>query len=125
MKKKGIIVVLFAVSIFLTACSDITDNDSKGERTVLTLGTDSANQELRKQVEIFNQQNSAYLIEIKTYGNMAVAGTDAVDLMQMEIAAGKGPDIIDFGYLYSPRAVCKGITEELSAYMEADKEFHK
>ena len=125
MKKKGIIVVLFAVSIFLTACGDITSNDLEGERTVLTLGTVSANQDLREQVEIFNQQNSAYLIEIKTYGDMTVAGTDAVDLMQMEIAAGKGPDIIDFGYLYSPRAVCKGITEELSAYMEADKEFHK
>lgn len=116
---------LFAVLFFLTACGRNEDNVSEDGRIVLTLGTVSANQNLRKQVEIYNQNNSEYLIEIKTYGDQAVAGTDAMSIIQMEIVAGEGPDIIDFGYLYSPMAVGKGIVEDLSVYMEADADFHE
>lgn len=116
---------LFAVLFFLTACGRNEDNVSEDGRIVLTLGTVSANQDLRKQVETYNQNNSEYLIEIKTYGDQAVAGSDAVNMIQMEIAAGEGPDIIDFGYLYSPMAVGKGIVEDLSVYMEADEDFHE
>lgn len=116
---------LFAVLFFLTACGRNEDNVSEDGRIVLTLGTVSANQNLRKQVEIYNQNNSEYLIEIKTYGDQAVAGTDAMSMIQMEIVAGEGPDIIDFGYLYSPMAVGKGIVEDLSVYMEADADFHE
>lgn len=116
---------LFAVLFFLTACGRNEDNVSEDGRIVLTLGTVSANQDLRKQVETYNQNNSEYLIEIKTYGDQAVAGADAVNMIQMEIAAGEGPDIIDFGYLYSPMAVGKGIVEDLSVYMEADEDFHE
>lgn len=116
---------LFALLLFLTACGRNEDNVSEDGRIVLTLGTVSANQNLRKQVETYNQNNSEYLIEIKTYGDQAVAGADAVSMIQMEIATGEGPDIIDFGYLYSPMATGKGIVEDLSVYMEADEDFHE
>ena len=115
----------FTVLFFLTACGRYEDNVSEDGRTILTLGTISANQDLKKQVETYNQNNSEYLIEIKTYGDQAVAGADAVSMIQMEIATGEGPDIIDFGYLYSPMAAGKGIVEDLSAYMEADEDFHE
>lgn len=124
MKERGITIILFAALFFLTACGRNGGNVSEDGRTVLTLGTVSANQNLRKQVETYNQNNSEYLIEIKTYGDQAVAGTDVVNMIQMEIAAGKGPDIIDFGYLYSPMEVSKEIVEDLSVYIEADEDFH-
>lgn len=123
--KKGIMIVLFAVLFFLTACGRKGDNISEDGRIVLTLGTVSNDQDLKKQVESFNQNHPEYLIEIKTYGELSAAGTDAINTIQMEIAAGEGPDIINFGYLYSPMAVGKGIVEDLSVYMEADEDFHE
>lgn len=124
MKKKGIMLVLFAVLLFLTACGSNGDNISEDGRIVLTLGTVSNSHDLKKQVEAYNQTHPEYLIEIKTYGDLSAAGTDAVNMIQMEIAAGEGPDIIDFGYLYSPIAMGKGIVEDLSVYMNADEDFH-
>ncbi len=95
------------------------------EKTVLTLGTVSVSEGLYKQVSAFNQQNTEYEIEIKSYAGDMADGGNAVNTIQMEIAAGKGPDIVDFGYLYTPGAVSKGITEDLSVYMEADEDFNK
>lgn len=125
MKKKGIMIVLFTVLFFLTACGSNGDNISEDGRIVLTLGTVSDSQDLKKQVEVYNQNHSEYVIEIKAYGDLAVEGTDAMNMIQMEIAAGEGPDIIDFGYLYSPMIVGSGIVEDLSAYMDADEDFHE
>ena len=125
MKKKGIMIVLFTALFFLTACGSNGDNISEDGRIVLTLGTVSDSQDLKKQVEAYNQNHPEYVIEIKAYGDLAVEGTDAMNMIQMEIAAGEGPDIIDFGYLYSPMIVGSGIVEDLSAYMDADEDFHE
>lgn len=125
MKKKGIMIILFTVLFFLTACGSNGDNISEDGRIVLTLGTVSDSQDLKKQVEAFNQNHPEYMIEIKAYGDLAVEGTDAMSMIQIEIAAGGGPDIIDFGYLYSPMVVGSGIVEDLSAYMDADEDFHE
>lgn len=117
--------VLFTALLFLTACGSNGDTVSEDGRIVLTLGTVSDSQDLKKQVEAYNQNHPEYVIEIKGYGDLAVEGTDALGMIQMEIAAGGGPDIIDFGYLYSPMAVGSGIVEDLSVYMDADEDFHE
>lgn len=43
--------------------------------------------------------------------------------LQIEIAAGEGPDLIDFGGHYSNRAVASGMAENLYPYMEANSAF--
>ncbi len=128
MAVRRIIVVIIICACFWIGCGDIGAGDRQGDdmtggTTTLILGTAYVNSSLRKQVDNFNRQNTGFFIEIKEYGGELIEGSSAVDLMQMEISAGKGPDIIDFGYQYSPGVVSKGITEDLYAYMEADVSF--
>ena len=127
MRKMKIIALMITVAMALAACGKAADADIKteGEKTVLTLGTVSSASALQRQADAFNIQNTEYQIEIRSYQDAAVDGSNAINTIQMEISAGKGPDIIDFGYLYTPGAVSKGIMEDLSAYMEEDEDFHK
>lgn len=134
-KKVLIITIILFITVIFTACSKGTEGDSAPqsgaaedsgeERIVLTLGTVTSSAALRKQVDAYNQQNSEYMIEIKEYGSENVLGSDGINTIQMEILSGKGPDLIDFGNLYTQGAVSKGITEDLSLYMEADEEFYE
>lgn len=123
MKKRGITAIVLAAAIGLTACGSTAEESAEDTKTVLTLGTVSISEGLYKQVSAFNQQSAKYQIEIKSYADAAPKGGNALNAIQMEIAAGEGPDLIDFGYLYTPGAVSKGITEDLSVYMEADEDF--
>ena len=136
MKKKIFLttVILLAL-LFFVACgkeaekTPVSQNggveNSKDERIVLTLGTVASNAALRRQVEIFNQENTEYVIEIREYISETILGNDGINTLQREILAGKGPDLINFDCLYTPGVVSKGITEDLSLYMEADEEFHR
>lgn len=124
-KRTSFIAVIFIMVMLMAACGDRAGKETANTKAVLTLGTVSSSASLKKQVDAFNKNNAHIRIEIKEYEETNIDGNDAIDMIQMEIAAGKGPDIVDFGYQYSPYSVSSGITEDLYAYFKADQEINE
>lgn len=109
--------------LLLSGCGE--ESIKSKEKEILTLAVLYEDPELSRWVTRFNSDNSEVEIEIQNYGE---AGTDVIDAMnriRMEIVSGKGPDLIDFGLLYSPRDVSGGILENLYTYMQEDISFQK
>ena len=73
---------------------------------------------LRRLAAGFNQSQTEYFLTIESMGE----GEDYSDYVQrtaVEIAAGRGPDLVDEGVLSSPLAMIRqGALEELTPYLE-------
>lgn len=124
-KRVSLVSIIITVMLFIAACGERTGKETANTKTVLTLGAISANASLKKQVDAFNKDNAHIWIEIKEYEETNIDGNDAMDMIQMEIAAGKGPDIIDFGYRYSMDAAGSGVMEDLYPFFKADEEINE
>lgn len=119
MKKRILIFILTA--LFVTGCgarneqSQETDENGK---EVLVIATFEDNPAVNKQVDLFNQNNDTYKIEIKKYERATQSEEDGVAKLQREIMSGKGPDIIDFGAEYTTSDIAGKYTENLLPYLE-------
>lgn len=118
--KKRLLVILMLV-LCLVGCgaqkeqsSEITEDG----RTTLVLAIFDENPDVNKQVELFNQSNDTYKIEIQKYGRASWSEEDGVSKLQREIISGEGPDIIDFGWDYSTSDIAGKYTENLLPYLE-------
>ena len=99
--------------------------NSTGEKTTLTVGTIGDMPEIQKQAEWFNTTQDVIQLEIKVYEGDSVSGMKAEDVAKMEIAAGKGTDIMVYDYWYAQSSVSGGIMQDLDIYMDQDETFQK
>ncbi len=113
--------ILGALSLLLAGCSE-GQTHVKGKET-LTLAVLYEEPELSRWVTQFNSENTEIEIIIQNYGESEEDVTEAVNRIRMEIVSGKGPDLINFGLLYSPSDTAGGILEDLYTYMEEDDSF--
>jgi len=77
-------------------------------------------------VNLYNENNSDVKIEVAYYLDRYPDPFEALNQIKIEITAGKGPDMIDFGRsLYSPANVSSGMMADLYPLMQSDESFDK
>lgn len=93
-------------------------NPEESGKTILTYKTTSISSEIKELIVRFNKENPDYYIVIEE----CPASQDLYtfrEKVEIEIAAGHGPDIIDDVSVRSPYALIeKGVIEELTPYIE-------
>lgn len=121
-KRAACVLCLLGSMGILSGCEK---ESSTGGKTTLTVGTIGDIPEVQKQVEWFNTTQDAVQLEVKVYEGDSVSGMNAEDVAKMEIAAGKGTDILVYDHWYAQSSVSGGIMQDLDIYMEQDETFRK
>lgn len=118
--RRGTAFILGMIILF-TGCgkNEQGTEPGNGAVTTLTLAAFGENRELAEQVELFNEQNEEYRIQIEQYVRSDQPETDGIARLQREIISGKGPDIIDFGMQYATSDIVGRYTEDLKPYLTA------
>lgn len=114
--KKLCYLTVIVLSLLFIGCGQ--RQGESDEVVILTLATFSDSAQLKKQVELFNQKQTGYCIEVKQYYRSERIEEDGVAKIQKEILSGKGPDIIHFGKDYSITDIRGNYTEDLYPYVE-------
>lgn len=134
-KLKKTITGILIFAFLITSCG--FENDKKVEKpnveklmsesdtTTLILATFNEDNDMLKQVELFNQTNEDYQIELKVYERSSDPAEDGLLKIQREIVSGNGPDMIDFGYSYSTSDVVAEYTEDLYPYLLEEPDFNQ
>mgnify|MGYP003174579249 FL=1 len=120
-KEKLRLFIILIIAVCLTACGKNAEEETKNQK-VLVLANFDNSEYLREQVKQYNEMQQEYRIEIKQYERSEEVEEDGVLLLQREIAAGKGPDMINFGSGYTTSDIVGGYTEDLFSYLEGDAE---
>ena len=133
MKKKRWICLLLACLLLLPACStggqEPAPEPEDGVTTLIygKFTEDKMDGSTQYWVNLFNKKHKGEVqIEIKDYTKLSEGGKQGVDLFLTEMAAGKGPDIIDLGIsgesslLPYRQMVERGYLEDLWPYLEND-----
>lgn len=125
------LLLLMTCALLLTGCGkdrqpisvqrESTDA-AEGEKKVLVLGTLDDSSEIRDVITEFNKNSTEYKVEIRLYGDNSGETTQALSLLQADIAAGKGPDILDIAKADTFSYVEKGLLTDLTPYLNADTE---
>ncbi len=97
------------------------DNSQLDERIELSYGTIGIEEEVRSAIAEFNKCNKNYRIVIKDY----FEEEDPVTKMNLDIAAGNVPDIIDLAACNADEYISKGLVEDLTPYLERDSEIRE
>lgn len=113
---------LLGVIGILSGCEK---ENNAGEKTTLTVGTIGDMPEIQKQADRFNAMQDTIRLEVKVYEKDSVSGMSAEDVAKMEVAAGRGTDILVYGNWYAQSNVSGGIMQDLNIYMDQDETFHK
>lgn len=94
------------------------------QRTVLTLATGIADQQLKQAAVKFNRANKDNKIKVVEYysPNEGADFSAAENRLYTEIIAGMVPDMIDFYFVPHEVFTSKGYMEDLYPYLEADLE---
>lgn len=96
------------MSLQKTALSDIPQKET------VVLGCYKAEDPLKIIVSQFNLDNPFYNVVIKEY---SADSSEGMQLMQVEIATGSGPDLIPLSSIDNKEYVKKGILEDLTPYL--------
>ncbi len=119
MKKQflwGVIMLCF----LLAGCG--TKPSAEAEADILKLATfQGKSSSLCQWVDRYNENHSDVKIEIVNYLENYPDLYDALNQIKIEISAGKGPDMVDFGNRYSPLDASCGIMIDLYPFMQKDK----
>lgn len=94
------------------------------EKTILTYATLGLGWDMRKKIIDFNKTNDKYRIEIRDYSQLNTGDDNAAGLtrLNLDMAAGNGPDILDMGSLPIRQYGAKGLLEDLWPYIEKDSD---
>ncbi len=112
--------LLFCV-IFLLLCScGLSEEDALEETVTLTLVSFGQDRDLTEQVNLFNENHEGYQIEMQIYELDSIESDGRIETLQREIAAGKGPDIINYGGHFASNYCLGHYTENLLDYMPED-----
>lgn len=106
----------------VSAGMDAEDQGQNGERITLTLGTIGRSHDgmLKTAVEAYNAQGGKYRVEIvdylpENYDNAIMEAS--ADRFKMDLATGKGTDIVDLYSLEADELGYRGILADLNQYM--------
>lgn len=126
--KKYIIGMLVILSFLLTGCG--RGMSSEPEKKVLTLAVLKRDSQLQgsdfvKWINQYNAEQTDVQIEVVNYLESYQDLEEALNQIKIEINAGKGPDMIDFGTLYSPIDASCGMLEDLNTFIQNDFSFHE
>lgn len=117
-----IIWILLIFCFGLTGCN--TKPPEEIETKTLTLATIGGTN-LSQWVNLYNENHSNVKIEIINYLDNYPDTHDALNQIKIEISAGKGPDMINFGGQYSPLDASNGMMADLYPLMQNDETFDK
>ena len=115
------LLLLIGLVLGLTACGN--DGEPVNGVTTLKLAMFQDNPQVREQVLLFNETHTDYQIEIVEYKRSNNPQEDGVAKLQREIISGEGPDIIDYGPVFSTSDIVGAYTENLLPYLEQESEF--
>lgn len=93
------------------------------QRTILTLGAEYLDEQVRTAVVDFNRKSDTYRITLKDYSsyNTTEDYTLASKQMDMDVISGAGPDIISLGSGNQEKYIAKGVLLDLSEFLEKDE----
>ena len=116
------------LSFLLTGCG--RGMSSEPEKKVLTLAVLKRDSQLQgsdfvKWINQYNAEQTDVQIEVVNYLESYQDLEEALNQIKIEINAGKGPDMIDFGTLYSPIDASCGMLEDLNTFIQNDFSFQK
>ena len=94
------------------------------EDIVLTVGMVGEDNDFRKKIDCFVQEHPEYKVEVQLYDTVSLE-EDPFTQLKIEVASGKGPDVINFGSNYSESVAAAKLTDDLFEYMEGDETFQK
>lgn len=94
------------------------ENSEADARTEIYYGTIGIEEEIRAAIVEFNKSNENYRIVIKDY----FEEEDPVTKMNLDIAAGNAPDVIDLAACNADEYISKGLVEDLTPYLEKDSD---
>ena len=114
--KRTLLALLILVTA-LAACGRNGEGQEEGQAEVLVLAAFDQSSYLRRQVELYNQSQDDFQIEIQQYERSEIPEEDGVLRLQREIVSGNGPDLIDFGNGYTTSDIVGKYTEDLYAYL--------
>ena len=86
------------------------------QKKIFTLATNYIDMDVKKEILEFNKTDNDYHIEVKDYSTYE----DPAGQMNLDIAAGKIPDIIDIGYMPKELYIKKGFLADLYPIIEKD-----
>lgn len=124
--KNKLLVILLMCCLLLTDCSG--ESVSEAEEKTLTLAVFENESFLRgsgllQWVDSYNEAHSDVKIEIVNYLDNCSDPEEALNQIKIEINAGKGPDMINFGRQYSPLDASNGMLADLYPVMKNDESF--
>lgn len=94
------------------------ENSQADGRRKIYYGTIGIEQDVKDAIIEFNRNNENYRIVIKDY----LEEEDPITKMNLDIAAGDVPDIIDLAVGSADQYISKGLVEDLTPYLENDSE---
>lgn len=124
--KKQILWILLILCLSLTGCN--AKSSSATETKTLTLAVFESEFQLSRSrllqwVNLYNENHSDIIIEIVNYLDNYSDPFEALNQIKIEISAGKGPDMINFGGQYSPLDASSGMLSDLYPFMQNDESF--
>lgn len=117
-KKRNIILgIVGVIAALLVGCG----TPKNTQKTQVNLAVFGKNADLESYIQRYNEKQTAYEIVVKDYlqqGETYLSLEDAVHNLMIESAAGKGPDLVNWGAWYSPIYAANGMFMDLSDYVK-------
>ncbi len=97
--------------------------EESGSRTVVTLGTvwGTYDEELQSAVEAYNSRGGQYCVAVADYLGNGADEEAALERFQMELATGKGPDLVDLRDLDADVLGYQGILMDLNTCLTEEE----
>lgn len=110
--------------VYLTK-KEVSEAGQQETKETIILGTAQLTEDVKQQVLAFNQSSDRYHVEIREYGNGDIE-TGRM-LLNAEIAAGGGPDLLDLTYISEEidLYISKGVLEDLNPYLDRDADIRR
>lgn len=122
--KKHILWILLMLCFLFTGCN--AKPSAEAETKTLTLATfQGESSSLRQWVNLYNENHPDVKIETVNYMETYPDPYEALNQIKIEISAGKGPDMIDFCWQYSPLDASCGMLADLYPFMQNDESFEQ
>lgn len=126
--KRYVLMILLILYLGLTGCSESPSAEMEAKTLTLAIFKsqyEGEKSDLSQWVEIYNENHPDVKIEIVNYLENYPDPYEALNQIKIEISAGNGPDMINFGSLYSPLDASCGMMADLYPFMENDESFDK
>lgn len=122
--KKNSIWIMLAGCFLLAGCGVRPPANAETETETLTLAT-LGGADLSHWVNLYNEKHPEVKIETVNYLDNYPDPREALNQIKIEITAGQGPDLINFGRQYSPLDASSGMLADLYPFLQEDESFDR